>query len=379
MKTAICDVLNIDVPIVAFSHCRDVVAEVSKAGGCGVLGVALMSPEELDVELTWIDEQVKGKPYGIDLIVPNAFEGKNDSAGQHVAPDDVEVPQEITDFVNEILRSHDMDPDQSPATPMASAETLSAEYSARMLDVAFKHPLALIVNALGTPPAFMVERAKEAGVAVGALVGTTKHAEAQMRAGVDFIVAQGMEAGGHTGEIGTMVVVPEIVRHLRELGSTMPVLAAGGIVTGGQVAASIALGAAGAWTGSVWLTTHEAETAPYTKQRLLTASSGDTVRSKFRTGKPSRQLHSEWHAAWEAEGGPDALPMPLMGYVSEPPLRYADTLAANGHKGAQALSTYWVGQGVGLMQSAKSTRQVMSDMVDEYIEAVERILASVDE
>jgi NAD(P)H-dependent flavin oxidoreductase YrpB (nitropropane dioxygenase family) len=377
MKTAICEVLGIDVPIVAFSHCRDVVAEVSKAGGCGVLGAALMSPEELDVELTWIDEQVKGKPYGVDLIIPNAFQGKD--AGGYVSPDEAEIPREVTDFVNALLRSHDIDPSQTPATPMASAETLSAEYSVGMLEVAFKHPLALIANALGTPPPFMVERAKEAGVPVGALVGTKKHAEAQMRAGVDFIVAQGTEAGGHTGEIGTMVLVPEIVEHIRSLGSTIPVLAAGGIVTGAQVAASIALGAAGAWTGSVWLTTHEAETAPYTKTRLLSASSSDTVRSKFRTGKPSRQLRSEWHAAWEANGGPGALPMPIMGYVSEPPLRYADTLAASGHKGAQALSTYWVGQGVGLMNAAKSTRQVMSDMIDEYVVAVERIMASVDE
>ncbi|MGW6032717.1 nitronate monooxygenase [Gordonia terrae] len=377
MKTAICDLLNIDVPIVAFSHCRDVVAEVSKAGGCGVLGAALMSPEELDIELTWIDEQVNGKPYGVDLIIPNALKGKNN--GAHVAPADAEVPSEVTEFVNELLRSHDMDPTQVPPTPMASAETLSEEYAVGMLDVAFKHPLALIASALGTPPAFMVERAKEAGVPVGALVGTKRHAEAQMKAGVDFIVAQGTEAGGHTGEIGTMVLVPEIVQHLEALGSTVPVLAAGGIVNGTQVAASIALGAAGAWTGSVWLTTHEAETAPYTKERLLTASSSDTVRSKFRTGKPSRQLRSEWHAAWEAENGPSALPMPVMGYVSEPALHYADTLAASGHKGAQALSTYWVGQGVGLMQSAKSTRQVMSDMIDEYVVAVERIMASVDE
>lgn len=377
MKTAICDMMNIDLPIFAFSHCRDVVAEVSKAGGCGVLGVALMSPAELDVELSWIDEQVKGKPYGVDLIVPNAFKGKN--AEGHVAPEDAEVPREVTDFVNAILRSHDMDPDQIPATPMASAETLSEEYAEGILDIALKHPLALIANALGTPPPIMLDRAKAAGVPVGALVGTKKHAEAQMRAGVDFIVAQGTEAGGHTGEVGTMVLVPEIVQHLHDLGSTVPVLAAGGIVTGGQVAASIALGAAGAWTGSVWLTTHEAETAPYTKELLLAATSTDTVRSAFRTGKPSRQLRSEWHAAWEADGSPGALPMPVMGYVSEPPLRRADTLAANGHKGAQALSTYWVGQGVGLMNSAKSTRQVMADMVDEYVEALERIMASVDE
>ena len=150
-------------------------------------------------------------------------------------------------------------------------------------------------------------------------------------------------------------------------------------MTGGQVAAAIAMGAAGAWTGTVWLATHEAETAPYAKERILAATSGDTVLSRFRTGKPSRQLRSEWHDAWERNGGPRALPMPVMGYVSEPPLRRADTLAASGHVGAQRLSTYWVGQGIGLMHAKKSVRQVMADMIDEYVAAVERILRSVED
>jgi NAD(P)H-dependent flavin oxidoreductase YrpB (nitropropane dioxygenase family) len=377
VKTAICDLLGIDVPIVAFSHCRDVVAEVSKAGGCGVLGAALMSPAELDMELSWIDEQVGGKPYGLDLIVPQAFSGKGAIAA--TAPEDVAIPTDVREFVDEILREHDMDPTQIPSTPMASAETLSEEYAAEMIDVALKHPLALIANALGTPPLVMLERAKAAGVPVGALVGSTKHAAAQVAAGVDFLVAQGTEAGGHTGQIGTIVLVPEVIQHLESIGSTVPVLAAGGIVTGGQVAAAIAMGAAGAWTGTVWLATHEAETAPYTKERILAATSGDTVLSRFRTGKPSRQLRSEWHDAWERDGGPGALPMPVMGYVSEPPLRRADTLAASGHVGAQRLSTYWVGQGIGLMHAKKSVRQVMADMIDEYVVAVERIMQSVED
>ena len=372
MKTPICDLLGIDLPIVAFSHCRDVVAEVTKAGGCGVLGAALMSPEELEVEMTWLDEQVGGRPYGLDLIVPNSFAGKTTSSTS------ADIPADVREFVDGILRRHDMDPTQVPTTPMSSEETLSEVYAGEMLQIALKHPLALIANALGTPPPLMLEMARDAKVPVGALVGTKRHAEAQAAAGVDFIVAQGSEAGGHTGQVSTMVLVPEVVAHLKQLGSNVPVLAAGGIVTGGQIAASIAMGAAGAWTGSVWLTTHEAETAPYTKERMLRASSSDTVRSRFRTGKPSRQLRSEWHEEWEAKGSPAALPMPLMGYVSEPPLKRADVLAATGHKGAQALSTYWVGQGVGLMQSAKSVQQVVAGMIEDYLDAIDRLNGTLE-
>lgn len=375
MKTAICELLGIDLPILAFSHCRDVVAEVSKSGGCGVLGAALMTPEELEVEMTWLDEHVNGRPYGLDLIVPHTFTGKG-SAKSGPTPDD--IPTEVREFVDDILIKHDMDPAQIPTTPMATEETLSEAYAAQMLDVALKHPLALIANALGTPPPLMIERARAANVPIGALVGTKEHAAAQVAAGVDFVVAQGSEAGGHTGLVSTMVLVPEVVEHLRSLGSNVPILAAGGIVTGGQIAAAIAMGAAGAWTGSVWLTTHEAETAPYTKQRMLEASSSDTVRSRFRTGKPSRQLRSEWHDAWAAEGSPGPLPMPLMGYVCEPPLKRADVLAATGHEGAQRLSTYWVGQGVGLMNSAKSVRQVISKMVEDYVSAIELLNSTID-
>lgn len=366
MKTAICDLLGTDIPLVAFSHCRDVVAEVTKAGGCGVLGAALMSPEELDVELTWIDEQVKGRPYGVDLIVPNSFEGKHGPAAS--APGTAQIPAETSEFVAGILRRHDMDPDQVPPPVMASAETMSDAYAADMVEVALKHPIRLIANALGTPPERMLSSAKAAGVSVGALVGTARHAEAQVLAGVDFIVASGSEAGGHTGDIPTMVLVPEVVQRVAELDSSVPVLAAGGIVTGRQIAAALALGAAGVWTGSVWLTTHEAETAEYTKEKLLAASSSDTVRSRFRTGKPSRQLRSTWHDAWGQEGAPAALPMPLMGYVSEPPLRRADVLAATGHEGAKRLSSYWVGQGVGLMRTAKPVRQVVEDLMEGMIE-----------
>jgi NAD(P)H-dependent flavin oxidoreductase YrpB (nitropropane dioxygenase family) len=192
------------------------------------------------------------------------------------------------------------------------------------------------------------------------------------------LVAQGTEAGGHCGEVATMVLVPEVVEAIAPIRS-VPVLAAGGIVTGRQVAAALALGAAGVWTGSVWLTTTEAETAPHTVQKMLAASSRETVRSKSRTGKYSRQLRSAWTDAWDAPGAPATLPMPLQSVLSEPALHQVDRAAERGRTGAQDLATYWVGQGVGLMHEVKPTRRVVADMVDDLIEALQRLNESVDE
>jgi NAD(P)H-dependent flavin oxidoreductase YrpB (nitropropane dioxygenase family) len=156
------------------------------------------------------------------------------------------------------------------------------------------------------------------------------------------------------------------------------VLAAGGIVDGRQMAAALALGAAGVWTGSVWLTTEEAETAPATKAKMVAASSRDTVRSTARTGKPSRQLRSAWTDAWEAEGAPPTLPMPLQSMLSEPALRKVDQLAASGHSGAQDLATYWVGQGVGLMDAVKPARRVVADFMEAMAASLERLNAITD-
>jgi len=247
------------------------------------------------------------------------------------------------------------------------------------MDVSFRHPIKLIANALGVPPQFMIDRAKAEGVPVAALVGAKEHAIKQVRAGVDVLVAQGTEAGGHCGEVTTMVLVPEVIEAIRPV-RAVPVLAAGGIVTGRQVAASIALGAAGAWTGSVWLTTEEAETAPYTVQKFLAASSRDTIRSKGRTGKPSRQLKSPWTQAWEpGAAGPGPLPLPLQSIVSENVLRRLDVLAGKGNRGAQDLATYWVGQGVGLMNKVKPAREVVREMIEDYLDAAERIAGSLED
>jgi NAD(P)H-dependent flavin oxidoreductase YrpB (nitropropane dioxygenase family) len=373
VRTAICDLLGIDIPLLAFSHCRDVVAAVTNAGGFGVLGASSHSPEQLEQELAWIDEHVDGRPYGADIIIPEKFEGK----GQRLSPEDVaaRVPQTHRDFVRKVLADNGVEY-ADPAPSSTTRSLVGDDVGEQLLDVAMRHPIKLIANALGVPPQYMIDRARAAGIPVAALVGAKEHAVRQVRAGVDVIVAQGTEAGGHTGEVSTMVLVPEVIEAIAAV-RPVPVLAAGGIVTGRQIAAAIALGAAGAWTGSVWLTTEEAETAPHTKQKMLTASSRDTVRSAGRTGKPSRQLRSAWTAAWDGPESPGPLPMPMQSMVTEPALRRLDALAEQGHPGAQELATYFVGQGVGLMTKVRPAREVVREMAEDLIDAAERLTAAL--
>ena len=168
MKTPICDMLGIDIPLLAFSHCRDVVAAVTNAGGFGVLGASSHTPEQLEMELAWIDEHVDGKPYGADIIVPEKYEGK----GQDLDPDALRalVPAGHRAYVRSVLAEHGIDlGDQyfSGATARIGEDAGEA-----LLDVAFRHPIKLIANALGVPTRSMFDRAKAAGVPVAALVGS---------------------------------------------------------------------------------------------------------------------------------------------------------------------------------------------------------------
>jgi NAD(P)H-dependent flavin oxidoreductase YrpB (nitropropane dioxygenase family) len=380
MNSVICDMFGIEFPLLAFSHCRNVVVEVSKAGGMGVLGaVDISSPEQLELELKWIDEHIGGKPYGVDFIVPSKFEGK--SAQTSTASAAASIPAKYKDFARDILKRHDIDTsdltDERFERGSKIGRNIRDSAAQDMLEVAFSHPIKLIANALGPPPQYMLERSRGAGVPVAALVGAPEHAVKQVEVGVDVIIAAGTESGGHCGEIGTMVLVPEVLDALREISSKTPVLAAGGIVTGRQMAACMAMGAAGAWTGSVWLTTPEAETSPVVKEKMLAAGSRGTIRSKSRTGKYCRQLRSDWTDAWEAEGAPVPLPMPLQSMVSDTCMKKVLKLANGGHKGATQLASYFVGQGVGLMKTSQSTRSVVEDFMRDYLEAVERLSATL--
>ena len=376
MKSPICDLLGIEFPLVAFTHCRDVVVEVSKAGGMGVLGAAGYGLEQLEVELDWIDEHIDGKPYGVDLIVPTSMVNKDESMSQSEM--EAMVPDEMKQFAAGILARHNIDTADIYQGRRTGGGMLGDKRAANIVDVAFSHPIKLIVNALGVPPAYMLKMAKERGVPTGALVGAKQHAIKQAEAGVDILIASGGESGGHCGEVATMVLVPEVAEAVRDF-PDVSVLAAGGIVTGQQMAAAMAMGAHGAWTGSVWLTTQEAETSQVIKDKFLAATSSQTVRSRSRTGKYTRQIRSSWTDAWESEEAPVPLPMPLQSMVSEPALAKVNQLAEGGHEGAKQLATYWVGQGVGMMNQTLSAKQGVYDFMEDFIAAYERLGGFVDE
>ncbi len=369
--------IAVDFPLFAFSHCRDVVAAVSRAGGCGVFGAAGYAPDELEVELAWIDAHVDGRPYGVDLLIPENLTVRT-QRGMTRGDLAASIPETHRAFVDDLLRRHGVDPsrrlenytrddpDRPPPYQFETGELL--------MDVAFRHPIKLIANALGVPPASMLERARAHGIPCAALVGAREHAVRQVEAGVDLLVAQGGEAGGHCGEVSTLVLIPEVMRALKDL-RPVPVLAAGGIMTGRQMAACMAMGASGVWTGSVWLATSESETSPVFRDKMVAARSRDTVRSRGRTGKPARQLRSAWTDAWEGPESPGPLPMPLQGILSEPAMRRVTQAAEAGNEQARALVSYFVGQGVGLVDGVRSVRNVMLDFMTEYAEALDDMRA----
>jgi NAD(P)H-dependent flavin oxidoreductase YrpB (nitropropane dioxygenase family) len=366
MKTPLCELLDVEFPLFAFSHCRDVVAAVSNAGGFGVLGASRHTPEELELELKWIDEHVHGRPYGVDILMPENMVGRDGSVDIETLR--ARVPERHKEFVQALLARYAVTLDLNDPRVMKREMPLLPAISERLMEVAFSHPIKLIANALGVPPQSMIDRARAQGVPVAALVGAKEHAVRQVQAGVDIIVAEGAEAGGHTGEVSTLVLVPEVIRAIQPI-RPVPVLAAGGIVTGRQMAAMMALGAAGAWTGTVWLMTSESEASPLIQQKFAAATSRDTVRSKSRTGKYTRQLRSAWTDAWAGPDSPGPLPMPLQLFLSEPALRRAEHEASRGNRKAEDLVTYYVGQGVGLLDQVKTSRAVVREFMEEFAEA----------
>jgi NAD(P)H-dependent flavin oxidoreductase YrpB (nitropropane dioxygenase family) len=379
------DEFGIGYPIFAFSHCRDVVAEVSRQGGLGVLGGVGGEVDILESELAWLDEHCGGNPYGLDTIMParTADTGTEDPL-KLVEELRAKIPIEHREFVRKLLRETGLEPRPIDAPVRAGvgshAKVAGASAGYRhAIDIAVKHPnVKLFVGALGTPAPDIIDKLHSANIKVGALAGNRRHAERHVREGVDIIVAQGTEAGGHTGDITTMVLVPEIVDAV----APIPVLAAGGIGTGRQMAAAIALGAQGVWTGSIWMTVSEANTPPSWVHDMLEASSSDTVRSRSSSGKPIRQLRSKWTEAWERPDAPPILEMPLQGMLLQDALPDGrEAYSLPGVPDSAGLAKPIVGQIVGRMNEVRSTRAVLEQMVQEFVETVDKMsrLAEADE
>jgi NAD(P)H-dependent flavin oxidoreductase YrpB (nitropropane dioxygenase family) len=373
MRTRVAEMLGVEFPICAFSHCRDVVAAVSNAGGLGILGAVAHSPERLETELSWIEQQIGDKPYGVDLLLPHKYVGAEQGGIDPQQARDL-LPEEHRAFVDSLLVRYGIPAPADERRLPPGELNISPKGYEPLLDVAFAHRIRLIASALGPPPADLVQRAHGKDVLVAALAGTTEHARRHAAAGVDLIVAQGTEAGGHTGEVATMVLVPEVVDAV----APVPVLAAGGIARGRQIAAALALGAEGVWCGSVWLTTEEAETTPVVKDKFLAASSSDTVRSRSLTGKPARMLRTAWTDEWERPGSPAPLGMPLQSaLIGDSQVRINRAAGQPGSK-ASELATYFVGQVVGSLDKVQPAGAVVLDMVSEFIDAVGRLDELID-
>ncbi|MFD9441119.1 NAD(P)H-dependent flavin oxidoreductase [Streptomyces sp. NPDC060006] len=360
MQTELSKKLGVEHALFGFTPFPAVAAAISRAGGLGVLGaVRYTAPDDLKRDLDWLEAHVDGMPYGLDVVMPaKKVEGVTEA--------DVEamIPEGHRQYVKDTLAKYGV-PGLAEGEVSGWRITGWMEQVARtQLDVAFDYPIKLLANALGSPPADVIERAHEQGVLVAALAGSARHARKHADAGIDIVVAQGYEAGGHTGEIASMVLTPEVV----EAVAPLPVLAAGGIGSGQQMAAALTLGAQGVWLGSIWLTTTEADMhSRALTQKLLAAGSGDTVRSRALTGKPARQLRTEWTDAWDDPNGPGTLPMPLQG------LLVAEAVSRIQKHEVEPLLGTPVGQIVGRMNSERGVQEVVDDLTRDFEKAVDRL------
>lgn len=373
MQSDFCKQLGIDVPIFAFTHCRDVVVAISRAGGIGVLGAVGFSPEQLKEELDWIDAHIGDHIYGVDTAIPQKYEGMEEtSPDKLVEMLQAAIPEQHRQFTEQLLVDHGV-----PPWPDGDDEiSLSfSEIQAQLLvDEALTHPQCrMIVNALGTPPDAIIRQVHDAGRLIGALAGRLKHGINHKAAGLDFVVCQGSEGGGHAGEVTSMVLWPQMVDAVAPL----PVLAAGGIGSGRQMLAAMSMGAEGVWMGSMWLNSSEASAEPAQRESYMNASSEDTVRSRSFTGKTARVLKNEWTEAWERADTPEPLPMPLQGYLTFDAVRRTHRYAGSGD--CQKVAFNPIGQVVGQINEVESCRDIMRRLLTEYAEAMDCVNALLPE
>ncbi|HEY6798618.1 MAG TPA: nitronate monooxygenase family protein [Kineosporiaceae bacterium] len=368
MRTTVCDHFGIEFPIFAFTHCRDVVVAVSKAGGFGVLGAVGFTPEQLEIELRWIDEHIGDRSYGVDTVIPSSYEGMDADLSAEELKQLLQsmVPQRHLDFARQLLADHGVPVQDDGSEGALQLLGWTAATATPQVEVALRHPkVSLIANALGTPPPDMIERIHAAGRTVAALCGSPDQARKHAEAGVDIIIAQGGEGGGHCGDVGSIVLWPQVVKEV----APVPVLAAGGIGSGQQIAAALALGCQGAWSGSAWLMVEEAENTSVQQAMYARATSRDTVRSRSFTGKPCRMLKNDWTQAWDRPGNPEPLGMPLQYMVS------GMAVAATHRHPELTVDVAFnpVGQVVGQLVKVEKTAAVIERWVSEYLEATNRL------
>jgi NAD(P)H-dependent flavin oxidoreductase YrpB (nitropropane dioxygenase family) len=364
MNSELTKMFGMEFPVCGFSHCRDVVIALSKAGGLGVLGTARYSPEQFDIELTKIDEALQGRPYGVTIIFPKA---KDDGVPTDADSLVEQVPDGYWEYVRGLAKRFDIPMNETsnnsvPTQGAVNAFPLTRDHALAMLEVVMKHPVALVSSAIGAPPKEAVDRLHAKGVKVCGQVGDPKHVKHHLDAGVDLIVATGTEAGGHTGEIGSLVLTPQVV----QAAASVPVLMAGGVGTGRQVAAAFALGAEGVWMGSAWLVSQESDLPEPLKRKLVEAKTSDTIRSRSLSGRMARQLRTPWVNAWEESEAPSPLLPPLQGVLVKQ--AQAGMLKADG-----VISGTPVGQIVGDLNAIRPAKDILQGIMADSVDAAERV------
>ncbi|MEU9329961.1 nitronate monooxygenase [Streptomyces canus] len=370
MQTDVTESLGIELPLFAFSHCRDVVAAVTKAGGMGVLGAAWMTPEELDMSIEWLEREVDGKPFGVDLVFPGTAMDDEKSPEEYLAS----IPDVYLAFVKDMLDGgglNDLTPEDRDAYMVENARKMAMtnKKSRDQLDVTLaRSSVSLVVGALGVTPDWVVKAAHARNVQVGALVGTARHAAKQREAGVDLIVAQGTEAGGSVGTVASMVLWPQVV----EAAAGVPVLAAGGVSRGSHLLAALSLGCQGVWTGSLWLGTAESELSLEMREKLFAAESEDALLARVMTGKPGRMLRTKYIDAWQAPTAPAPLSWPMQSILNGYSYKRAE------HARDLDYWTYAVGQVVGDMKGHTTVKSEITRLLNEYVDALDHLQKVTD-
>ncbi len=364
MQTDVMSWFDMEAPIFAFTHCPDVAAAVSANGGFGALGTTRTTVDQFAIDLKWLVEHSPNRPFGVDVMFPS----KAPKEFEEMTPAQIRalIPKEHEEFLDHLTAEHGL-----PVSTAEEKEQWVEDYvtkrlrthaeAGKRLELVYEHPMAqMIISALGVPPQQYIDRAHECGMKVASLVGHPKHVQRQIDAGVDILIAAGYEAGGHTGDIASFVLTPQVV----DAAGDIPVLHAGGIARGRQIAAAMALGAQAVWTGSIWLGTSEAETTPVVKDILFEASSGDTMRSTSGSGKPVRRVKGGFIQAWETEGAPRPLPMPLQSVLVEELFSKMDKYQT------KSLLSPPAGQTIGMMSGETDVRGVIYDLMVEFGETM---------
>ena len=350
LRTRLCEEYGCEYPTVAFCHTKEVVAAATNAGGIGVLGSTQLQKEELRRDVRWIRDQVGDRPFGIDTLLPASFQEGN------VEDLEAMIPQEHRDFVDRLQSDNGI---PEPTTPPPWQPGVGADLLQRTrghIEVTLEERVPIFASGLGSP-AVILEQAHAAGTKVWGLVGMTRQARRELEAGVDLIIAQGGDSGGHSGRIGTFSLVPAVARMARDYDT--PILAAGGVTGGEHLVAALALGAAGVWCGTIWQATTESHIDPFLKEKLVKAATEDSTKSRSLTGKPAARLRSKFIDAWEQPDAPPTLGMPLQ------PMLVAKIVQAIEDHRVEDFMNVAAGQGVGLIDAIRPTAQVIADMVQE--------------